>query len=353
MAVLLVHCGLQSEMPFDALAVVLNAQRGVQLFFVISAFTLCLSLESRGEREQHVLRNFYIRRFFRLAPMFYLALIGNLIFCRTTTGEWLPKGMVWSDAGLALLGMHGIKPGIINTIVIGGWTVAVETNFYMVLPLLFMLIRNVRSAVMLLWISMVMCGSLSYLLGVAHNDIWEYFTFLYFPVEFPVFCMGILAYQLWRWITDLHLEARRRRRLSGWLMLMAGAIFVSSLPVSNEKLYWSSLAFVPFIVGCALADWKLIVNPVTVFMGKISYCVYLVHFFVLMGLYDGAQHFMVLGPNAYKGSVAGFFLLLVDVICITLPLAYGLHVAVEKPGIALGRRIVRRGEAFKEVRNGS
>src|SRR5947209_6454020 len=46
-------------------------QLGVQLFFVASAVTLCLSMNGRKENSSH---NFYIRRFFRIAPLYYFGI---------------------------------------------------------------------------------------------------------------------------------------------------------------------------------------------------------------------------------------------------------------------------------------
>jgi peptidoglycan/LPS O-acetylase OafA/YrhL len=48
--------------------------RGVQLFFIIIAFTFCLSAEHRKIERKPIL-NFFIRRFFRIAPLFYCGLI--------------------------------------------------------------------------------------------------------------------------------------------------------------------------------------------------------------------------------------------------------------------------------------
>src|SRR4051812_26086677 len=46
-------------------------QMGVQLFFVASAYTLCLSASRRAEPT----KNFYLRRFFRIAPLYYFAIV--------------------------------------------------------------------------------------------------------------------------------------------------------------------------------------------------------------------------------------------------------------------------------------
>src|SRR5207244_3532830 len=46
---------------------------GVQLFFMVSAITLASSWDARSESELAPARAFYIRRFFRIAPMFWFA----------------------------------------------------------------------------------------------------------------------------------------------------------------------------------------------------------------------------------------------------------------------------------------
>lgn len=49
-------------------------QMGVQLFFVASAYTLCLSFDNR-KVEKNNLINFYIRRYFRIFPIYYLGIV--------------------------------------------------------------------------------------------------------------------------------------------------------------------------------------------------------------------------------------------------------------------------------------
>src|SRR2546425_10397928 len=56
--------------------------RGVQLFFLLSAFTLFRSSKIKFDREMSPRRNFYIRRAFRILPLWWLitalyTLLGN------------------------------------------------------------------------------------------------------------------------------------------------------------------------------------------------------------------------------------------------------------------------------------
>ena len=76
MAVLLVHCGQHgtNHYPAPITQAIVNGQMGVQLFFVMSAFTLFLSYVNRQGRERFAIRNFFIRRVFRIAPMYWLGI---------------------------------------------------------------------------------------------------------------------------------------------------------------------------------------------------------------------------------------------------------------------------------------
>ena len=54
--------------------VAFTGQRGVQMFFLVSAFTLTLSHYNRRQERRPTL-NYAIRRFFRIAPMLYLGIL--------------------------------------------------------------------------------------------------------------------------------------------------------------------------------------------------------------------------------------------------------------------------------------
>ena len=63
--------------------------KGVQLFFLMSAFTIYLSFVRHKESEKLSVSNFYIRRFFRIAPIFISPL--PIIFFKTG----LDQGTGW------------------------------------------------------------------------------------------------------------------------------------------------------------------------------------------------------------------------------------------------------------------
>jgi peptidoglycan/LPS O-acetylase OafA/YrhL len=126
--------------------IIYNAQMGVQLFYIMSAFTLFLSLKNRFNKERYPIRNFFIRRFFRIAPMFYISIIVYFIGWQ----QWeIGIGNILSH----FVFLHGLRASWINTLVPGGWSVGVEMIFYAILPILFLKIKNIRYAINLFLIT--------------------------------------------------------------------------------------------------------------------------------------------------------------------------------------------------------
>lgn len=75
--VVAVHVSQSNSLKIDDLtrSILNNGSKGVQLFFIVSAFTLFMSFNNRYDKESTPILNYSIRRFFRIAPMYYLALI--------------------------------------------------------------------------------------------------------------------------------------------------------------------------------------------------------------------------------------------------------------------------------------
>jgi len=77
LGVLMVHCsyfGSNFVFPKVIKSFFENGAMGVQLFFFTSAFTLFLSMNNRIDNEKLPYINFFIRRFFRIAPIYYLGI---------------------------------------------------------------------------------------------------------------------------------------------------------------------------------------------------------------------------------------------------------------------------------------
>ena len=73
--VILVHTAQRiSGLGVLASTITMYGQMGVQLFFIASAYTLCLSSQRRANETLPYIK-FGIRRFFRIAPAYYSGIL--------------------------------------------------------------------------------------------------------------------------------------------------------------------------------------------------------------------------------------------------------------------------------------
>jgi peptidoglycan/LPS O-acetylase OafA/YrhL len=329
-------------------------QRGVQLFYLISAFTLMLSLD-HAPPQHSPLRNFYLRRFFRIAPLFYAVVILDLVFIRVTHR---PSQQPLNLA-LGLVFLNGLRPSAINTVVIGGWSIAVEMTFYLILPFLYPYLRTVGRALLASAVSAAVLFPLSVYLSRLRPDVlWkDYCLIFWFPVELPVFLLGLALYAFWKnqftpWMAGQTLQ--RRKLVSLGLLLVAPiCLLLPGVP----QLYTASLAFCPVILALGAWPWGLLQNRWTIALGRQSYSMYLLHFFVievcgycLLRIFWHGQplfhHLTLLYPNAMVPVFMCCILLL------TFPVALTTQRLIEKPGMALGRRIIAALERRDTGRHG-
>lgn len=107
---------------------------GVQLFFFVSALTMCYMWSLRNG-EAHQVGKFYLRRFLRIAPLFWIA-IPAYLWLNRGGDHWMQEGISLLQIVLTTAFLHGFRPDSINAIVPGGWSIAVEMTFYLIFPLL-------------------------------------------------------------------------------------------------------------------------------------------------------------------------------------------------------------------------
>lgn len=70
-----------------------NGAQGVGLFFIASTFFMCCSItkfESMNDRKK-----WWIKRLYRLVPMYYLFLVIGLIYYKLDGRYWSPNGVSW------------------------------------------------------------------------------------------------------------------------------------------------------------------------------------------------------------------------------------------------------------------
>jgi peptidoglycan/LPS O-acetylase OafA/YrhL len=339
LAVLVAHTGLYNTVPyplwFHKITDVSLAPRGVQLFYVVSAFTLCLTLNKRKHTERHPIRNFYLRRFFRIAPLFYLAILYYL---------WQQNYWNHNPNHISLLNIfttftftNGLSSVWINNIVFGGWSVAIESTFYIIFPFLFQKIKTIRFALFFTLLSAILVQLFRlYLLSlpaIHNNPDLQTYTFQFFPSQFPVFLIGILFFLL----THEKITSKLKRFISlfllGFGLLILLQVFLPFKLIAGHYLYGIFFGLLLFLLS--RYPIKLLVNPTSVYLGKISFSLYLCHTACAYWLYHfGLNNY--LPNNQYLNFCLRFFILL----GVSSLIASILFFTIEKWGILLGKRII-------------
>ena len=172
-----------------------SGQYGVHLFFVVSALTLLMSWHTRSDG----VYPFYIRRLFRIAPMFWLAIsFYIMLYGGLHSGFWAPRGISWWDISATILFLHGWHPASINSVVPGGWSIAVEMTFYAILPILVIALRSWAKVGLAFFLSILLALFAERILPAMMPDEPEYliylFGYLWFFNQLPVFLIGFAVF---------------------------------------------------------------------------------------------------------------------------------------------------------------
>lgn len=309
----------------------------VPLFFVVSAFSLAYGYQGRLGTGAQVGR-FYLRRLFRIAPLYYAMLAFTVLAYRP--GSWI--GAHPGELAANLTFAFNLFPALVDGIAPASWSIGVEMLFYAILPPILLLVRGVVSAAL----ATVAAIGLAVAFGVqmdAQGDIPGGFIQHGFLFNLPYFGFGLLGYFLYR---------RASSRLAGGALIAAGLglviLYLMTLvspplmPGRAGNTVYQALWGGPFALLCLAMAWRpplLLSNVVTQFLGKISFSLYLAHPHIIAALN---------GMGAYRnieslpgGSGVRFPVSILLTLAVAIPLSWGLYKLIEEPGMALGRS--RRG----------
>jgi peptidoglycan/LPS O-acetylase OafA/YrhL len=136
-----------TNLPSFVSALAFSGDTGVNLFFILSGFLLFMPYARAMLFEQNwpSIRNFYIRRALRILPAYYVSLFLMILLFRPEFMQ--PKRL--GDLFMFLILFMDSSPTAFKAINGPFWTLAVEWQFYLLLPLLAfgiaLLVRRLRS----------------------------------------------------------------------------------------------------------------------------------------------------------------------------------------------------------------
>lgn len=347
LGVLMVHTSKVVFSPSSPWLLKMSAEatHGVQLFYMISAFTLLLSYQAG--KTNYTTLNFLLRRFFRIAPLFYLAVITYLWIDGLAPRYWAPDGIKWWYILTSVTFTNAWYPTSITSVVPGGWSVAIEMNFYLLLPFCFKYVTSLNRAVfftlMALLLNLIFAQIMLPVLKPLFPEEQRYLVFFFLkvmclPAQMGVFGLGFVLYFLF-------IRIDQNKKMNSYLYV-AVSLYIM-LALFNSKVHLSAYDLFPhhFIYGIAflflayalsIYPLPIFVNRITQKIGKVSYSLYLTHGVVLYGL----KKITTCKLSLHHDLQFLFYYLLM--IVLTYGLSLLTYQFVEKPGMALGRRIISR-----------
>jgi peptidoglycan/LPS O-acetylase OafA/YrhL len=279
---------------------------GVDLFFVLSGFLIGgILIDARGS--QSFFQTFYIRRFFRIIPIYYswiflyialVATAGAAIQARSFSGKVLPNGCEVYAHFLFIQNLvpfnFSAMPGIWGLWFSHLWSLAVEEQFYLIAPLMIAWLtpRHLPAALAAIacCAPIVRTALFSHLQKVDMTHIM--------PFRADGLALGMLAAIAWRspkvrlWLTtNIRLLYTSAGLLfSGYGLLCWYAPDSNSLAINSFGFTWIAI-FYALLLLIALAGsngWLARVVRMAWLreIGRVSYCMYIVHLIAALFFYS-------------------------------------------------------------------
>jgi peptidoglycan/LPS O-acetylase OafA/YrhL len=305
------------------------ASTGVDLFFVLSGYVFAPYLFGKPlEMVPHL-----VRRFFRLYPLYVCALLTYVVLKMPDPSAlrhfWSHLFMLHTLFSLDVAFFY--NPAF--------WSLPPEVEFYLLLPLLALLMRHWRFGWLLL-AALAMHLALVAAAQTGEGTTARAIATVHLPGLLVEFCLGACAWKLARAYPS---QGAARVRLFLGIAWLVGVAFAYALAVAPKngvaESAWvggnvglaAALGYAAVVSALAtrcdnLAGWRL---GACLLAGQLSYAVYLFH-------NAAAQSVQKLWPAA-----AGWPAVLAS-LAITLLVAFVLHHGLEAPARNFGRQLSRR-----------
>lgn len=324
-----------------------NPDLGVDLFILLSGYLMTYQYQVRKAKEDWSAPStwiaFWVRRFFRLSPLYFTLLVialafGSIIYAERSfidisLGRHMQVRERYEDFSASNLAMHltylfGLVPAYAFRTPLPDWSLGLEMQFYAVFPIL------VLVSMRLGWLRtclLVVLAAAGVVLALRWLDV-RYPMPSFLPLKMHLFAAGILI-------------AASRGKLFYFLIIVVlaaipyGGKFDPFHVLSREFIvslffflinfqHVRLIGFVADLLGSGFFFW----------LGELSYGCYLIHLLVLHPVASAViRHF---GPS--QAPLIRFMIAFPIVAIASYALAFVGYRLLEKPGQQWGRQLLNR-----------
>jgi len=287
---------------------------GVMLFFLCSGFIIPVSLERQGS-----LRVFWLRRLFRLFPLYWLTIAILVIKGYATGWRGFPASFFAYPLGYLMANMTMLQILFGYPHMVGlAWTLMFELIFYIIVSAQFALglISHTVPITIGIMIGAMLVEGIVPLTGGMQlpNGILSFFGTM---------CMGTVLYRY----SNGELSRSKLIQMIGLALVMEMLTLLGDIrldePIWVQWMTARLAAYLVFIV--VYTHRRRVTNRALCYLGLISYSIYLMHPFV----------FGFFSASLYSWLILCFWL------AILLLIASATYRWIERPSIRLGQRLTR------------
>ena len=256
---------------------------GVDLFFALSAYLITsLLLRERATTGALDLRGFYVRRILRIWPLYLAFVAFAAIFAALVPGQHLPVKYVVGYSLLAgnwIYAFYGLPASFATPL----WTVSIEEQFYLAWPLALRK-ASVRTMAAIATGLLVIANAWRVWLAVTAAPVEriEYNTFTRLdPIALGIL-LALFSHKLPSF-TRLQRVALLCGGAATWVAVFAFTVTGHATTATTWRMAvghpFTALASVAVLLSVLGSQHRFLRNPALLYLGKISYGLYVLHEF--------------------------------------------------------------------------
>jgi peptidoglycan/LPS O-acetylase OafA/YrhL len=296
---------------------------GVAVFFLISGFVIPLSLEGTDTRA------YLVRRFLRILPTYWIALGIGIAAVFLSANFWGKPVSLDATDYISNTILAANLFGRFDVLSVA-WTLQIEVKFYLLAPLFYIALKR-KTLLPLLLCALAVVGLFWNATALCDNvniACWDHYRF-----SVRLFWMDAMA-MVYMLIGSV-IYAHYRRLISPRQAMIGVAIIFACYHAAVAAAPFTNLGrSLPYTWGLMIfGSMYLIRNRIRLmqpfrFLADISYSLYVIH--PLLG-YVTMRLLMAAGLP-YPAALAG-------ALALVILIAWAMHLYVEAPMIALGKRL--------------
>lgn len=311
-----------------------NGPSGVTLFFVLSGFLITTLLLNEERRNVVSLKSFYVKRFFRIYPMYFLILFLYIILIfvfgliperRDLFLSELPY--YFSPIPEHAYFSHQTGLAVPSN---GLWSIGIEEKFYIFWPMIAFgavgLFKKKRMTILLIFLLICIYANF-------HEGVWRYVV-PYLPIILG--CIGALIWSNQR--MRLHLGRLNSLKTRYSILLFTALIqFSSERILMGHPMYpiMSFLFILTILAFVGAREDPILGSKLLRYVAELSYCLYLTHNFFL--------NFVEALFAPFEGQFLTIFTTLLG-LTLAFVFSHILNRFFERPLRNLGRKIALKYE---------